>query len=127
MSEVIPLIPRKNIDMADDADGANPDDADVFVYTTGSIIPDEVVRARVHPSITVIPQKAFMYCRKLEEVELSEGLLEIGVEAFHDCIGLKRITIPSTVTLCGVISWRRLSYVKGSKQSEMVHSIIAEL
>ena len=114
--------------MADDADGANPDDADnVFIYTTGSVVPNDVVRVQVHPSITVIPHEAFRNCRRLEEVELSEGLLEIGVEAFHDCIGLKRITIPSTVTLCGVISWRRLSYVKGSKQSEMVHSIIAEL
>ena len=89
--------------MADDADGANPDDADnVFIYTTGSVVPRDVVRVQVHPSITVIPHEAFRNCRRLEEVELSEGLLEIGVEAFHDCIGLKRITIPSTVTIIGI-------------------------
>ena len=117
--------------MADDADGANPDDADnVFIYTTGSVVPRDVVRVQVHPSITVIPHEAFRNCRRLEEVELSEGLLEIGVEAFHDCIGLKRITIPSTVTIIGIHAFMwcdKLEEVKGSKQSEMVHSIIAEL
>ena len=49
--------------MADDADGANPNDEDIFIYTTGSIVPRDVVRARVHPSVTVIPVNAFI-CRK---------------------------------------------------------------
>ena len=85
--------------MADDADGANPDDADnVFIYTTGSIVPYDVVRARVHPSVTVLPQEAFYNRGALEEVELSEGLLEIGEFAFSDCKSLKRMAIPSTVT-----------------------------
>ena len=53
--------------------GANPDDDDVFVYTTGSIVPNDIVRARVHPSVTIIPREAFMNCNKLEEVELCKG------------------------------------------------------
>ena len=52
--------------MAEDADGANPDDEVVFVYTAGSIVPRDVVRARVHPSITVIPENAFVNCSQLE-------------------------------------------------------------
>ena len=50
----------------------NPDDVDVFVYMgEGMIVPNDVVRARVHPSVTVIPANAFMNCRrKLEEAEL---------------------------------------------------------
>ena len=86
--------------MADDANGTNPDDADnVFIYTAGSIVPDDVVRVRVHPSITVIPREAFKYQNKLKEVDLPEGLLEIGEKAFRDCYSLKRIAIPSTVTV----------------------------
>ena len=87
--------------MADDANGANhPDDADnVFIYTTGSIVPCDVVRVRVHPSITVIPANAFDYQSKLEEVDLPEGLLEIGDYAFRDCNSLKRMAIPSTVAV----------------------------
>ena len=84
--------------MADDADVANPNDEDIFIYTTGSIVPRDVVRARVHPSVTVIPANAFI-CRKLEEVELCEGLSEIGGRAFQQCSALKRIKIPSTVTV----------------------------
>jgi hypothetical protein len=37
----------------------------------------------------------------LEEVELCEGLLEIGDKAFYQCKALKRIDIPSTVTWIG--------------------------
>ena len=36
----------------------------------GVIVPQDVVRARVHPSVTVIPENAFNNCLKLEEVEL---------------------------------------------------------
>ena len=93
------------VDDAEDADGANPDDDDVFVYTTGSIVPRDVVRVRVHPSVTVIPREAFMLCEKLEEVELSEGLLEIGQMAFASCEVLKRIKIPSTVTIIGNLAF----------------------
>ena len=35
-------------------------------------------------------------------VELHEGLLEIGKYAFRSCISLKRVIVPSTVTLIGV-------------------------
>ena len=82
----------------------NPDDVDVFVYMgEGMIVPNDVVRARVHPSVTVIPANAFMNCRrKLEEVELPDGLLEIGECAFHTCRALKRMGIPSTVRKIGV-------------------------
>ena len=76
--------------MADGADDANhPNADDVFIYTTGSIVPRDVVRVRVHPSVTDISEKAFMNCHKLKEVELSEGLLEIGEWAFSDCKSLK--------------------------------------
>ena len=72
-----------------------------FVYTEGAVVPNDVVYVRVHPSVTAIPERAFAECSKLEEVELCEGLLEIGPHAFDDCTALKRINIPSTVKHIG--------------------------
>jgi len=83
--------------MADD----NNNDDGVFIYTEGAVVPSDVVRVRVHPSITVIPERAFCEQRKLEEVELCDGLLEIGEHAFYECRALKHINIPSTVTTIG--------------------------
>ena len=62
------------------------------------VVPEDVVRVRVHPSVTVIPERAFDHCFKLEEVELCEGLLEIRRYAFERTT-LKRLSIPSTVII----------------------------
>jgi len=70
---------------------------EVFVYTEGAVVPHDVVRVRVHPSVTIIPEDAFREQHKLEEAELCEGLLVIGVKAFYNCTSLKHINIPSTV------------------------------
>jgi hypothetical protein len=57
-------------------------DTEVFVYTGpgGDDVPQDVVRVRIDPSDTSIsiPAYAFNKCTKLAEVELCEGLVEIG-------------------------------------------------
>ena len=53
-------------------------DVVVIYMGEGGVLPRDVVRARVNPSITVVPEKAFMGSSKLEEVELYDGLMEIG-------------------------------------------------
>ena len=73
--------------------------SEVFIYTEGAVVPRDVVRVRVHPSVTIIPEHAFYNRRKLEEVELCDGLLEIGQYVFQFCSELKRLSIPSTVTV----------------------------
>jgi len=78
---------------------AEESNTEVFVYTEGVVVPHDVVRVRVHPSVTEIPEEAFFEQKKLEEVELCDGLLEIGRGAFHKCNSLKVISIPSTVTI----------------------------
>jgi len=83
--------------MADDSSTNNNDG--VFIYTEGSIAPIDVVRVRIHPSVTVISGDAF-HCRdqlKLKEIELCEGLLEIGEQAFRFNSVLEDVNIPSTV------------------------------
>jgi len=76
---------------------------EVFTYMGEGIlvVPNDVVRVRVHPSVTEIPYRAFAERINLEEVELCEGLLEIGNEAFKDCKLLKRINFPSTLKIIG--------------------------
>ena len=62
-------------------DEANNVDSEVFEYMGGDV-PGDVVRARVHPSVTIIRRYAFVVKEKLEEIELDEGLIEIGNGAF---------------------------------------------
>ena len=69
-------------------DEANNHDSELFVYTEGAEVPRDLVRARVHPSVTVIPVNAFHYRNKLEEIELCDGLIEIGDDAFYNCKAL---------------------------------------
>ena len=54
--------------MADEEEviSANNND-EVFVYMGGDmVVPDDVVRAQVHPSVAIIPGRAFQSRRKLK-------------------------------------------------------------
>jgi hypothetical protein len=66
---------------------SNSINTEVFVYTGagGDEAPDDVVRARVDPSVMLIPARAFFQRKKLAEVELCEGLVEIGAWSFGWC------------------------------------------
>jgi hypothetical protein len=60
--------------------------AEVFVYTgvgEGAVVPNDVVRVRIDPSVLAIPHQAFYQRRQLQEVELHDGLREIGLRALH--------------------------------------------
>ena len=76
---------------------------EVFVYmgAGGPAVPMDVVRSRVHPSVTVIPDEAFQDREKLEEIEFCEGIVRIGERLFNNCKSLKRFKVPSTVTAIG--------------------------
>jgi hypothetical protein len=73
----------------------------VFVYTGrqgGNDVAQDVVHLQVDPSITLIPNYAFSQCTKLTEVELCEGLVEIGAGAFRDCEhAITKIIIPNSL------------------------------
>ncbi|KAL7523391.1 hypothetical protein ACHAXR_000156, partial [Thalassiosira sp. AJA248-18] len=72
---------------------------EVFLYTgqERSAISSDVTHIRVDPSVKRIPPEAFERLKKLEEVELCEGVEDIGSRAFYRCVSLRWITIPSTV------------------------------
>ncbi|KAL7523122.1 hypothetical protein ACHAXR_000034 [Thalassiosira sp. AJA248-18] len=73
---------------------------EAFLYTgqERGAIPRDVTRIRVDPSVTRIPEEAFKNLYRLVEVEICEGVEEIGRGAFWNCQSLRRITIPSTIT-----------------------------
>ena len=83
--------------MSVEGGGAN---AQVFVYTGegGESPPQDVVRLRVDSSVTSIPEEAFLERKKLTEVELCEGLLEIGYYSFFWCDhSITNINIPNSL------------------------------
>ena len=66
----------------------------------GDAVPqdEDVVRARVDPSVTSIPTNAFWGRKKLAEVELCEGLVEIGTDSFRWCDrSITKINIPNSL------------------------------
>jgi hypothetical protein len=74
--------------------------AEIFVYTgaSGAVVPQDVVRVRVDPSITSIPAQAFFSRKKLAEVELCEGLVDIGEGTFEYCDhSITTINIPNSL------------------------------
>jgi hypothetical protein len=76
-------------------------DTKVFVYTGrqgGNNVPQYVVRVRVDPSVTSIPDNTFDQRNKLTEVELCEGLVEIGKWSFAYCDhSITKINIPTSL------------------------------
>jgi hypothetical protein len=81
-------------------DSATNDEVQVFVYTgpNGESPPKNVVRVQVDPSVTSIPYRAFDRREKLSEVELCEGLVEIGAWSFRECgHSITKIDIPTSL------------------------------
>jgi len=77
-----------------------PTNTEVFVYTGEgeAEIPDDAVRIRVDPSVTSIPARAFYERVRLAEVELCEGVVEIGVDSFGLCDHkITKINIPHSL------------------------------
>jgi hypothetical protein len=79
---------------------SNPTDTEVFIYTGegGEDVPEDVVRVRVDHTVTSIPDQAFYERNKLAEVELCEGLVEIGEGSFRWCDhSITKINIPNSL------------------------------
>jgi hypothetical protein len=68
-----------------------------FEREGGAVVSLDVVRVRVDPSVTSIPDNAF-FERNIIEVELCEGLVEIGYAAFAWCeLTIRKINIPNSL------------------------------
>ena len=84
----------------------------VFEYTGNEIVPKDVVSVRIHPSVINIEDETFSGCKQLRKVEFNEGLQKIGYRAFHGCVVLQKIKIPSTVIKIGNWAFRGCTGMK---------------
>ena len=85
--------------MASDGRAGGGVNDDAFVYAGQPLeeIPRDVRFVRVDPSVRKIEDEALMKCKKLENPELCQGLVDIGEHAFWLCGNLQHVTIPPTV------------------------------
>ena len=74
------------------------DEALVYTGEGGAEVPQNVVRVLVDPSVSSILDFAFYARKKLAEVELCEGLVEIGNSSFGWCyLSIMKINIPNSL------------------------------
>ena len=67
----------------------------------GDSAPLDVVRVRVDPSVTSIPAKAFYRQNKLTQLELCEGVVEIGEDpSAAAAVQLRKLSSPLTQEDC---------------------------
>lgn len=58
----------------------------------------DIRKVIIHPQIGVLEEEVFADCSNLEEVELYEGLVNIGIADFTSCTSLKSISVPVSVS-----------------------------
>jgi hypothetical protein len=63
--------------------------------------PQGITNVVIPGSVTNLGTSAFLGCTNLVTLELSNGLLNIGDDAFYRCMRLSRVTIPGSVTAIG--------------------------
>jgi len=67
----------------------------IFVYMGGGqVVPDDVTRVRIDPSVNIIPERAFSHRKKLVSVETHDGIEKIGMATFCYCTSLRGIKLP---------------------------------
>ncbi len=83
----------------------------------------EVSSIFLPPSVTVIGERAFALCADLQYVEFSEGLREIGTNAFDGCHVLRTAMLPDTCTTVGAWAFCNCGGLKSVRLSEKMESI----
>lgn len=64
-----------------------------------------LLTVKLPDTLKEIRSSAFIHCKNLKEVNLPEGLLMIGEQAFENC-GLRQVKIPSTIQKIGKEAFR---------------------
>jgi hypothetical protein len=94
---------------------ADDNTIEVFVYTEGAVVPENVVRVRIDPTVLVIPDisaNAFFGRRQLQEVELHDGIREIGLGAFSQCRALNVLQLSDRVEIIGGVAFSCCNFTK---------------
>ncbi|EJK54719.1 hypothetical protein THAOC_25629, partial [Thalassiosira oceanica] len=97
---------RKDVMEATDEAG------EYWIYTGEGEVPDDVTHVRVSDDVTVLRTRAFYRRERLVAVQLHEGLVEVGNEAFSSCTSLECVRIPSSVTTVGAYAFGKCSKLR---------------
>ncbi len=73
------------------------DDWYIYYGRDGEIVPEDVIRVKIHSSVRAIKARAFHRRGNLVTVTLNDGLEEIGEAAFYFCNTLREIDMPRSV------------------------------
>ena len=73
------------------------DDWYIYYGRDGEIVPEDVIRVKIHSSVRAIKARAFYRRGNLVTVILNDGLEEIGEAAFYFCNTLREIDMPRSV------------------------------
>ena len=87
----------------------------LFVYTgvgEGAVVPQDVVRVRIDPSVLAISAEAFELLQKLENVQLHESLHLIGEDVFFYCTALKEVQLSDGVKQIGQSAFAYCNFTK---------------
>ena len=57
----------------------------------------DIRRAVLHPGIGFLEEEVFAECSNLEQVELPEGIINVGIADFTSCTSLRSISVPASV------------------------------
>ena len=101
-----------------------------WIYTGEAEVPDSVTHVRVSDDVTVLRARTFSRRERLVSVELNEGLVHVGGEAFYFCSSLEYVRFPSSVKTVGVKAFsecRKLNHVEFPEDSRGAMAIGREL
>lgn len=90
-----------DVDELDIIEGTLIVPSDIIEIADSAFKDDQIIKVELPSSIKKIGVKAFSRLKKIKEVILAEGLIEIEDEAFKDCENLTKINIPTTVEKIG--------------------------
>mmetsp|Transcript_3259 Transcript_3259/g.4709 ORF Transcript_3259/g.4709 Transcript_3259/m.4709 type:complete len:308 (-) Transcript_3259:2976-3899(-) len=74
-------------------------DNDIFIYTVGGEVPQDVIHVLIDESIKIIPERAFFGRRLLETVECHDNVKQVGRNSFTHCHSLRWIKIPGVIDI----------------------------
>ncbi len=78
----------------------------------------EEIEFAAESKLQIINDFAFAGCEKLNNVDLPNGLVEIGRQAFDECDSLANLVIPSTVVEIGTDAFENTAFVRDAHNWE---------
>ena len=84
-----------------------------YTFKATDSVPSALVSVSLPSTLQAIGQRAFTYCRSLEELIIPEGITEIPIEMANYTTSLKTLKLPSTIKIIGQQAFRSSNLSNG--------------